>query len=208
MYQLDKQLENELIKHLLVEHSLKTSGGLGFFSVLHFSDYDDYGSLLPWDERRRFYNKTEVDGTIRFIKRVLREHLKINSPIITRERHKGSYEEIRVGKHLQYGDKRKGKYHLNVLLPHISEELLKKPHSKLTRLYGAPGEIPSDKKIELINRCFLKHPWIKKWEPSIKTQPLHTTSDQENTCDYSLKDITKKGYDFMDVMHWSHNQEH
>ena len=136
MNQLDKQLENELIKHLLVQNSLETSGGLGSYSVLHFSDYDEYGSLLPWCERKWFYNKTEVDATIRYISRVLKEHLKINKPIITRERHKGSYEEIRVGKYLQYGDKRKGKYHLNILLPHISEELLKRPHSKLTRLYG------------------------------------------------------------------------
>ena len=205
MNQLDKQLENELIKHLLVQNSLETSGGLGSYSVLHFSDYDEYGSLLPWCERKWFYNKTEVDATIRYISRVLKEHLKINKPIITRERHKGSYEEIRVGKYLQYGDKRKGKYHLNILLPHISEELLKKPHSKLTRLYGNPGEIPSDQKVELINRCFQKHPWIKKWKPSIHTELLHTTSDQENTLHYSLKDITKKNNDFMDVMYWSHN---
>ena len=116
------------------------------------------------------------------------------------ERHEGSNEEIRVGKHLQHGDKREGKFHLNILLPHISEELLKRPHSKLTRLYGIPGEIPSDKKVELINRCFLKHPWIKRWGPSIKTQILHTTYDQAGTCHYSLKDITQKGYDFMDVM--------
>ena len=205
MNQLKKQLENELIKHLLVQNSLETSGGLGSYSVLHFSDYDEYGSLLPWCERKWFYNKTEVDATIRYISRVLKEHLKINKPIITRERHKGSYEEIRVGKYLQYGDKRKGKYHLNILLPHISEELLKRPHSKLTRLYGNPGEIPSDQKVELINRCFQKHPWIKKWKPSIKTQLLHTISDQVETCDYSLKDITKKGNDFMDVMYWSPN---
>jgi hypothetical protein len=205
MNQLEKQLENELIKNLLVQNSLETSGGLGFYSVLHFSDYDNYGSLLPWDERKRFYNKTEVEGTIRFIERVLKEHLKIKRPIITMERHKGSYEEIRVGKYLQYGDERKGKYHLNILLPHISEELLKRPHSKLTRLYGTPGEIPSDQKVELINRCFQKHPWVKKWGPSIKTQLLHTTSDQEDTLHYSLKDITKKGSDFMDVMYWSPN---
>ena len=46
-------------------------------------------------------------------------------------------------------------------------------------------------------------PLDKKWKPSIKTQLLHTTSDQVETCDYSLKDITKKGNDFMDVMYWS-----
>ena len=46
MKQLDKQLENELIKHLLVQNCLETSGGLGSYSVLHFSDYDEYGSLL------------------------------------------------------------------------------------------------------------------------------------------------------------------
>jgi hypothetical protein len=205
MNQLKKQLENELIKHLLVQNTLKTSGGLGSYSVLHFSDYDDYGCLLPWDERKWFYNKTEVEGTIRFIKRVLKEHLKIKYTCFTLERHKSSYEEIREGQYLQYGDERKGKYHLNILLPPIQEELLKKPHSRLTRLYGKPGEIPSDLKVELINKCFQKHPWIKKWRPSIHTELLHTTSDQENTLHYSLKDMTKKGLDFMDVMHWSPN---
>ena len=205
MNQIDKQLENELIKQLLVQNSLETSIGLGSYSALHFSDYDEYGSLLPWRERKWFYNKTDIYATIRYIRRVLKEHLKIKTPIITRERHKGSYEEIRAGKYLQYGDERKGKYHLNIILPHISEELLKRPHSKLTRLYSNPGEIPSDQKVELINRCFQKHPWVKKWKPSIHTELLHTTSDQENTLHYSLKDITKKNNDFMDVMHWPHN---
>jgi hypothetical protein len=200
MRQLENQLENELIKHLLVQNIQESSGGLGSYSVIHFSDYDNYGSLLPWDERKWFYNRNEVSKTNRYLKRVLKEHLKINYTCFTLERHKGSYEEIREGKHLQYGDERKGKYHINILLPPISEELLKKPHSKLSRLYGAPGEIPLEQKVEIINRCFLKHPWIKKWRPSIQTQLLQTTSDQENTLHYSLKDITKKGLDFMEVL--------
>ena len=203
MKQLEKQLENELIRNLLVQNSLESSGDQGFYSVLHFSDYDNNGSLLPWDERKRFYIKTEVEGTIRFIERVLKEYLKIKRPIITIERHTGSYEEIKLGKQLQYGDERKGKYHLNIHLPLISEELLKSPHSKLTRLYGKPGEIPSNQQVELINRCFQKHPWVKKWGPSIKTQLLQTKSDQEHTLYYSHKDITHKGYDFMDVVYWS-----
>ena len=62
------------------------------------------------------------------------------------------------------------------------------------------GEDLIDLKIDLINSCLRKCPWVNRYTPSVKTQVLEDVEDLFNTGHYTLKDISRKGLDFMDVL--------
>ena len=212
MKTLDKQLEGELIRELIVQNIKEISGSQWFYSVIHYGNYGNDGVLLDWEERKWMYNKEEVRRVHRYIRRLLREHFKVECLYFTLERHQSSLERIEEGPHLQYGDEKKGKYHSNILISPISDDLLENPHSKLSRLWDEPGRmgIPIhslqynedliDLKIDLINTCLRKCPWVNRYTPSVKTQVLESLDDLYNTGHYTLKDITRKGLDFMDVL--------
>ena len=217
MKTLDKNLEEQLITELIVQNIQEVSGGQWFYSVIHYGDYGNDGCLKDWEERRWMYNRTEMGRVHRYIRRTLKEHFKVDYLYFTLERHKGQMERIEEGKHLQYGDERKGKYHSNILISPISDDLLENPHSKLSRLWEEPGRmgIPIqnlqynedliDLKIDLINSCLRKVPWVNRYTPSIKTQVLETPEDLWNTGHYSLKDIHRKSIDFMEVLDWENS---
>ena len=212
MKTLDKQLEGELIRELIVQNIKEISGSQWFYSVIHYGNYGNDGVLLDWEERKWMYNKEEVRRVHRYIRRLLREHFKVECLYFTLERHQSSLERIEEGPHLQYGDEKKGKYHSNILISPISDDLLENPHSKLSKLWDEPGRmgIPIhslqynedliDLKIDLINTCLRKCPWVNRYTPSVKTQVLESLDDLYNTGHYTLKDITRKGLDFMDVL--------
>jgi len=217
MKRLEKQLEGELVKNLIVQNIQELSGDQWFYSVIHYGDYGNDGILLDWEERKWMYNKEEVRRIHRYIRRLLREHFKVECLYFTLERHQSSYERIEEGPYLQYGDERKGKYHSNILISPISDDLLENPHSKLSKLWDEPGRmgIPIhslqynedliDLKIDLINSCLRKCPWVNRYTPSVKTQVLETPDDLWNVGHYSLKDITQLGLDFMDVLDWENS---
>ena len=173
--------------------------------------------LLDWEERKWMYNKEEVRRVHRYLRRLLREHFRVECLYFTMERHQSSLERIEEGPHLQYGDERKGKYHTNILISPISDNLLEEPHSKLSKLWNEPGRmgIPIhslqydedliDLKIDLINSCLRKCPWINRYGPSVKTQVLDSPDDLWNVGHYSLKDITQLGIDFIDVLDWDNS---
>ena len=203
MKRLDKQLEGELVKSLIVQNIQELCSDQWFYSVIHYGNYGNDGVLLDWEERRWMYNKEEVRKVHRYLRRLLKEHFKVESIYFTLERHQSSLEKIEEGPHLQYGDERKGKYHSNILISPISDDLLENPHSKLSKLWDEPGRmgIPIhslqynedliDLKIDLINSCLKKCPWVNRYTPSVKTQVLETPEDLWNVGHYSLKDITR-----------------
>ena len=214
---LNKKREGELVKNLIVQNIQELSGDQWFYSVIHYGNYGNDGVLLDWEERKWMYNKEEVRRIHRYLRRLLREHFKVECIYFTMERHQSSYERIEEGQHLQYGDEKKGKYHSNILISPISDDLLENPHSKLSRLWEEPGRmgIPIhslqynedliDLKIDLINSCLRKCPWVNRYTPSVKTQVLETPEDLWNVGHYSLKDITQLGLDFMDVLDWENS---
>ena len=120
------------------------------------------------------------------------------------ERHKSKSERIEVGKYLQYGDEKKGKYHTNLLIGPITDQQIEEPKSKLGRLIDTlghhPYDDPTDLKTDLINSCLRLHPDVNRYSHSVKTSVLRSPQDILNTGHYSLKDITKKGLDFMEVL--------
>jgi hypothetical protein len=217
MERLDKQLEGELVKNLIVQNIQELSGDQWFYSVIHYGNYGNDGVLLDWEERRWMYHKEEVRRVHRYLRRLLREHFRVECLYFTLERHQSSYERIEEGPHLQYGDEKKGKYHTNILISPISDDLLENPHSKLSKLWDEPGRmgVPIhslqynedliDLKIDLINSCLRKCPWVNKFRPSVKTQVLKTPEDLWNVGHYSLKDITRKGLDFLEVLDWENS---
>ncbi len=217
MKRLDKQLEGEAVKTLIVKNMQEVNGQKWFYSAIHYGNYGDDGVLLDWEERRWMYNKEEVRKVHRYLKRLLREHFKVECLYFTLERHQSSLEKIEEGPHLQYGDERKGKYHTNILISPISDDLLKNPHSKLSKLWKEPGrnKIPIhslqynedliDLKIDLINSCLRKCPWVNRYKPSVKTQVLETPEALWNAGHYSLKDITQIGMDFLEVLDWDNS---
>ena len=217
MKRLDKQLEGELVKNLIVQNIQELCSDQWFYSVIHYGNYGNDGVLLDWEERRWMYNKEEVRKVHRYLKRLLKEHFKVECIYFTLERHQSSLEKIEEGPHLQYGDERKGKYHSNILISPISDDLLENPHSKLSKLWDEPGRmgIPIhslqynedliDLKIDLINSCLRKCPWVNRYTPSVKTQVLGTPEDLWNVGHYSLKDITQLGMDFMEVLDWENS---
>ncbi len=217
MKRLEKQLEREVVKDLIVQNIQKVSGGEWFYSVIHYGNYGNDGVLLDWEERKWMYNKEEVRRVHRYLRRLLREHFRVECLYFTMERHQSSLERIEEGPHLQYGDERKGKYHTNILISPISDNLLEEPHSKLSKLWNEPGRmgIPIhslqydedliDLKIDLINSCLRKCPWVNRYGPSVKTQVLDSPDDLWNVGHYSLKDITQLGIDFMDVLDWDNS---
>ena len=217
MKRLEKQLEREVVKDLIVQNIQKVSGGEWFYSVIHYGNYGNDGVLLDWEERKWMYNKEEVRRVHRYLRRLLREHFRVECLYFTMERHQSSLERIEEGPHLQYGDERKGKYHTNILISPISDNLLEEPHSKLSKLWNEPGRmgIPIhslqydedliDLKIDLINSCLRKCPWVNRFGPSVKTQVLDSPDDLWNVGHYSLKDITQLGIDFMDVLDWDNS---
>ena len=185
--------------------------------MLHYGDYDNSGVLKDWDERKWMYNRKEMERVHRFIRRTLKEHFKVDYLYFTLERHEGSLERIEEGKHLQYGDLKKGKYHSNILISPVSDDLLENPHSKLARLWEEDGRmgIPInllqynedlvDLKIDLINACLRKVPWVNRYAPSVKTQVLETPEDLWYASSYSLKDIHRQSIDFSDVLDWENS---
>ena len=217
MKRLEKQLEREVVKDLIVQNIQKVSGGEWFYSVIHYGNYGNDGVLLDWEERKWMYNKEEARRVHRYLRRLLREHFRVECLYFTMERHQSSLERIEEGPHLQYGDERKGKYHTNILISPISDNLLEEPHSKLSKLWNEPGRmgIPIhslqydedliDLKIDLINSCLRKCPWVNRFGPSVKTQVLDSPDDLWNVGHYSLKDITQLGIDFMDVLDWDNS---
>jgi len=217
MERLDKQLEGELVKNLIVQNIQQLSRDEWFYSVIHYGNYGDDGVLLDWEKRRWMYHKEEVKRVHRYLRRLLREHFRVECLYFTLERHQSSYERIEEGPHLQYGDEKKGKYHTNILISPISDDLLENPHSKLSKLWDEPGRmgVPIhslqynedliDLKIDLINSCLRKCPWVNKFRPSVRTQVLKTPEDLWNVGHYSLKDITRKGLDFMEVLDWENS---
>jgi len=62
-----------------------------------------------------------------------------------------------------------------------------------------------DLKIDLINSCLRKVPWVNRYTPSVKTQVLETPEDLWNTGHYSLKDIHRQSIDFMEVLDWENS---
>jgi len=217
MKKLDNQLEQELIKNLIVQNIQEVSNDNWFYSVVHYGNYGNDGVLLDWEERKWMYQKEEVKKVHRYLRRLLREHFKVDCLYFTMERHQSSFERIEEGPHLQYGDERKGKYHTNILISPISDDLIENPHSKLSRLWEEPGRmgIPInslqynedliDLKIDLINSCLRKCPWVNRYTPSVKTQILESPDDLWNVSHYSLKDITQLGMDFMEVLDWENS---
>ena len=217
MKTLDKNLEEQLITELIVQNIQEVSGGEWFYSVIHYGNYGNDGVLLDWEERKWMYNKEEVRRVHRYLRRLLREHFRVECLYFTMERHQSSLERIEEGPHLQYGDERKGKYHTNILISPISDNLLEEPHSKLSKLWNEPGRmgVPIhslqydedliDLKIDLINSCLRKCPWVNRYTPSVKTQVLETPEDLWNVGHYSLKDITQLGLDFIDVLDWENS---
>jgi uncharacterized membrane-anchored protein YjiN (DUF445 family) len=199
------QLQREVLKHQITQNIQEVSDERWFYSVIHYGNYDNLGFLRPWEERKWLYQEEQIRKVHRYLGRLLREHLKIKYLYFTLERHQSSLERIVEGPHLQYGDERKGKYHTNILISPISDDLIRKPHSKLLRL---KNELPSrlygddlvDLKIDLINSCLRKCPWVNRYTPSVKTQVLNSVEDLTRTGHYSLKDITSKGLDFMEVL--------
>tara|TARA_B100000902_G_C27213001_1_gene865455 strand:- start:490 stop:1158 length:669 start_codon:yes stop_codon:yes gene_type:complete len=219
MKTLNKKLEEQLIQNLIVQNIQEVSSSQWFYSVIHYGDYGNDGIRKEWEEMRWMYNKTHMTYKVHpFLKRLLKEHFKNECIYFTLERHQGNQEKIEDGPHLQYGDTREGKYHTNILISPISDNLIENPHSKLSRLWEEPGRMGLpihslqygedliDLKIDLINSCLRKCPWVNRYTPSVKTQVLEDVEDLFNTGHYTLKDISRKGLDFMDVLD-THNSD-
>ena len=205
MKTLDKQLEGELIKHLITQKVQELSQGQWFYSVIHYGDWDNDGNRREWDEMKGLYHSHYMKGVHKRHRNILREHFSRNICLVfTLERHKSKKERIEVGKYLQYGDERNGKYHTNLLIGPITDQLIEEPKSKLKRVLNTLSHHPyndlTDLKIDLINSCLRLHPDVNKYGHSVKTQVLTRPQDLLNTGHYSLKDITKKGLDFMEVL--------
>ena len=205
MKTLDKQLEGELIKHLITQKVQELSQGQWFYSVIHYGDWDNDGNRREWDEMKGLYHSHYMKGVHKRHRNILREHFSRNICLVfTLERHKSKKERIEVGKYLQYGDERNGKYHTNLLIGPITDQLIEEPKSKLKRVLNTLSHHPyndlTDLKIDLINSCIRLHPDVNKYGHSVKTQVLTRPQDLLNTGHYSLKDITKKGLDFMEVL--------
>ena len=205
MKTLDKQLEGELIKHLITQKVQELSQGQWFYSVIHYGDWDNDGNRREWDEMKGLYHSHYMKGVHKRHRNILREHFSRNICLVfTLERHKSKKERIEVGKYLQYGDERNGKYHTNLLIGPITDQLIEEPKSKLKRVLNTLSHHPyndlTDLKIDLINTCIRLHPDVNKYGHSVKTQVLTRPQDLLNTGHYSLKDITKKGLDFMEVL--------
>ena len=205
MKTLDKQVEGELIKHLITQKIQELSQGKWFYSVIHYGDWDNDGNRREWDEMKGLYHHHYMKGVHRRHRNILREHFSRNVCLVfTLERHKSKKERIEVGKYLQYGDERNGKYHSNLLIGPITDQLIEEPKSKLKRVLNTLSHHPyndlTDLKIDLINSCIRLHPDVNRYTHSVVTQVLRRPQDLLNTGHYSLKDITKKGLDFMEVL--------
>lgn len=213
MKTLEKNLEGQLIQNLIVQKMENLSQGNWFYSVVHYGDWDNDGNLRDWDERVCLYRKQHMEGVHRRLRRTLREHFGNQICLFfTFERHQGTKERIEEGDFLQWGDDRPGKYHTNLLIGPITDQQIEEPKSKLKRLWDTPGRLgipishhPYDEdlidlKIDLINSCLRLHPDVNRYTPSVKTQVLEGPGDLFRTGHYSLKDITDKGLDFMEVL--------
>ncbi len=135
MKTLTKQEERKQIKNSIVQNIQEVSGGQWIYSVIHYGNYGNDGLKKDWETMRWMYNKNHMVSSVHpYLKRLLREHFKIKYLYFTPERHQSSLERIEEGPNLQYGDEKKGKYHTNILISPISDDLIRTPHSKLSRL--------------------------------------------------------------------------
>ena len=212
MKTLDRKIEGELIKEVIIEKMDNLSHGQWFYSVIHYGDYGNDGLIRDWDDRRWLYNLEHMRHVHHRHRNSLREHFGRQICLFfTMERHKSSYERIEEGLYVQYGDEKKGKYHTNLIIGPITDQQIEEPKSKLKRLWDTPGRIGvpissnyyddvTDLKIDLINSCLRLHPDVNRYDPSVKTQVLEGIDDLDFVKHYSLKDVTRKDLDFMEVL--------
>lgn len=214
MKTLTKKEEGQILKNLILQNIQELSGGQWFYSVIHYGDYGDDGLLRTWNDRRGLYREEHIRKNHRRIKTTLKEYWgKDILTYFTLERHQDIQEVITTGGPIQYGDTKRNKFHTNLIVGPISDEVLENPNSKLQRLWESPGRmgIPisqltynpydlTDLKIDLLNSTIRLHPDVNNYSHSVKTQLLETSEDIWEVFDYSLKDITRKGLDFMEVL--------
>jgi hypothetical protein len=186
-----------------------------YYSVVQFGFYDNDGFKLPYDEIKKYWDKTQVETTCVLIYNMLKEALKMNEIWMFIERHKPLCDE--------YGDViREGRFHLNIITSSIRDSAIDFSNRKCRRLFSEDGKIKGvpikdcvynedyeDLKIDLFNAAVRKANWVNRYKHSIKTQVLDGPSDLENTVFYCLKDydgkkcdIKENLIDFMDIVVW------
>jgi len=217
MKRLKPREENQIISELILKKLLENQSGQWFYSVIHYSNWDDNGNLLEWDKRKWFYREEYMKGVHKRLRRTLREHLgKDIFQYYTWERHKDRYEKLRFRTCLQKGNLLKGKYHSNIIIGPISNHKVENPRSKLKRLFNTQGRMgktisqtnynnQDELKIDLLNSIIRLHPDVSRYGPSVHTQMIRGKYGVESVGHYSIKDITKKGLDFTEVLDWDNS---
>ena len=126
------------------------------FTTLTFGFYDNDGKLLPPEEIRKFWDKSEVYRTNRLIRNLLIEALGIDHFYFFVERHAPTYDK--------YGDvAREGRFHVHLITSGIDSSMLNNPNRKCRRLFSDidAGHFHTDElSIELFNACCRKADWI------------------------------------------------
>ena len=217
MKRLKPREENQIISELILKKLQETQSGQWFYSVIHYGDWDDNGNLLEWDKRKWFYREDYIKGVHKRLRRTLREHLgKDIIQYFTLERHQDRYEKIKTGTYIQNGNVMKGKYHSNIILGPFSNHKVESPRSKLKRLFNTQGRMgktisqtnynnQDELKIDLLNSIIRLHPDVSRYGPSVHTQMIRGKYGVESVGHYSIKDITKKGLDFTEVLDWDNS---
>ena len=121
----------ELVKDTLVGQIMELDEYPFYYTVIQFGFYSDYGVRLESEQIAKYHDKYEVSKTCRFIRNKIREALQPLQQYYLLERHKPLLDD--------YGDVvKEGRFHINLLISPISDEIVLNPNRKCRRLLSEP----------------------------------------------------------------------
>jgi hypothetical protein len=176
-----------------------------YFITLQYGFYDDNGYLIDFDTLCKYWDKTEVEKTVRLVRNLLRETFGITGFYAFIERHEGQVN--------QYGEViKKGRYHNHIITTSIDNSKVNNPNRKVRRLLAKLGwigksinELPVDTldeyKVQLLETCIQKAKWVNRYSHSIKTEIIPSRQDLKRVVEYCLKNFNPStGLDFVDII--------
>lgn len=184
-----------------------------YFITLQYGFYDNNGDLIDIKQIRKYWDKTEVEKTIRLVRNLLRENFSITGFYAFLERHKGQTD--------QYGDTiKQGRFHNHIITTSIEDKVIQKPNRKVRRLLSNVGwldksfnelslEALNECKIRLLENCIQRAEWVNRYSHSIKTEVISTRADLKRVVDYCLKEYNSTtGLDFTDIVDFDNSDFH
>lgn len=191
--------DSDAIKETIYQGIADTASSTFLFYTIEFGQRNDTGGLVPTEQWRKYWDKTEVSKTNRLIINKISECFSTKEQPIKffsfRERHQPTLDKD--------GDIiKQGRFHLHIISTAVPENAIQEPNRKLRRLIKESEAITNrSDPIQLLNACIRQADWINRYSPAVDIKPIRSLEDLRMVTYYCLKAFKNSGdLDFMDVI--------